>query len=106
MTTGRSHNRSIRGVGTTLVGQTTGSSVGTYIDGFYLPSPLEADFQLNNVNNIQVLKGPQGTLFGRNTEGGAILVTTSKPSTTTRPISKLTMAAITLRFTMATSPRA
>jgi iron complex outermembrane receptor protein len=73
----------IRGVGTTLVGQTTGSSVGTYVDGFYLPSPLEADFQLNNVNNIQVLKGPQGTLFGRNTEGGAILVTTSKPSTTT-----------------------
>ena len=74
----------IRGVGTTLVGQTTGSSVGTYVDGFYLPSPLEADFQLNNVNNIQVLKGPQGTLFGRNTEGGAILVTTSKPSATTR----------------------
>ena len=61
-----------------------GPSVGTYVDGFYLPSPLEADFQLNNVNNIQVLKGPQGTLFGRNTEGGAILVTTSKPSATTR----------------------
>lgn len=74
----------IRGVGTQLIGQTTGTSVGTYIDGFYLPSALESDFQLNNVDNIQVLKGPQGTLFGRNAEGGAILVTTSKPSTTTR----------------------
>jgi iron complex outermembrane recepter protein len=74
----------IRGVGTQLVGQTTGTNVGTYVDGFYLPSALESDFQFNNVDNVQVLKGPQGTLFGRNTEGGAILVTTSKPSTTTR----------------------
>jgi iron complex outermembrane receptor protein len=73
----------IRGVGTQLVGQTTGTNVGTYVDGFYLPSALESDFQFNNVDNVQVLKGPQGTLFGRNTEGGAILVTTSKPSTTT-----------------------
>jgi iron complex outermembrane receptor protein len=74
----------IRGVGTQLVGQTTGTNVGTYVDGFYLPSALESDFQFNNVDNVQILKGPQGTLFGRNTEGGAILVTTSKPSTTTR----------------------
>jgi iron complex outermembrane receptor protein len=73
----------IRGVGTQLVGQTTGTNVGTYVDGFYLPSALESDFQFNNVDNVEVLKGPQGTLFGRNTEGGAILVTTTKPSTTT-----------------------
>jgi iron complex outermembrane receptor protein len=73
----------IRGVGTQLIGQTTGTNVGTYVDGFYLPSALESDFQFNNVDNVEVLKGPQGTLFGRNTEGGAILVTTSKPSTTT-----------------------
>ena len=73
----------IRGVGTQLVGQTVGTNVGTYVDGFYLPSALESDFQFNNVDNVEVLKGPQGTLFGRNTEGGAILVTTAKPSTTT-----------------------
>jgi len=73
----------IRGVGTQLVGQTVGTNVGTYVDGFYLPSALESDFQFNNVDNVEVLKGPQGTLFGRNTEGGAILVTTTKPSTTT-----------------------
>jgi iron complex outermembrane receptor protein len=79
----------IRGVGTTLVGQTTGTDVGTYIDGFYLPSPLEADFQLINVDSIEVLKGPQGTLFGRNTNGGAILVNTSKPSSDTHAIAEV-----------------
>ena len=95
----------IRGVGTQLVGQTTGTNVGTYVDGFYLPSALESDFQFNNVDNVEVLKGPQGTLFGRNTEGGAILVTTTKPSTTTHADFKWTTAATTLRSTMATSPR-
>jgi iron complex outermembrane receptor protein len=70
----------IRGVGTALVTSGGGSDVGIYVDGFYVPNPLSADSQLMNVENVQVLKGPQGTLFGRNTTGGAILVTTAKPS--------------------------
>jgi iron complex outermembrane receptor protein len=74
----------IRGVGTPNVTSGGGANVGIYVDGFYSPNPLAADFQLMNVEGIQVLKGPQGTLFGRNTTGGAILVTTSKPSTETR----------------------
>jgi len=73
---------SIRGVGTAVAGPGTGSAVGIYIDGFYMDSPLTTDFNFLNVSNVQVLKGPQGTLFGRNTTAGAVLVTTSEPSTT------------------------
>ncbi|MGB8362902.1 MAG: TonB-dependent receptor [Rhizomicrobium sp.] len=70
----------IRGIGTAVLTAGSGSNVGIYIDGFYNPAPLAADLQLVNVDNVQVLEGPQGTLFGHNTTGGAILVTTSKPS--------------------------
>ena len=76
----------IRGVGSAVVTSGAGTNVGIYVDGFYSPSPLTTDFQLLNADNIQVLKGPQGTLFGHNTTGGAILVTTSKPSEETKGI--------------------
>lgn len=76
----------IRGVGSSLATSGSGANVGIYIDGFYSPNPLAANFDLLNVQNIQVLKGPQGTLFGRNTTGGAILVTTAKPSDDSRAV--------------------
>jgi iron complex outermembrane receptor protein len=72
----------IRGVGTAIATSGGGPNVATYVDGFFLPSSAASDFQLMRTNSIQVLKGPQGTLFGRNTTGGAILVTTSDPSET------------------------
>jgi iron complex outermembrane recepter protein len=71
---------SIRGIGTGVTTSGGGSNVGIYIDGFYSPNPLAADCQLLNVSSVQVLKGPQGTLFGHNTTGGAILVTTVEPT--------------------------
>ena len=71
---------SIRGIGTGVTTSGGGSNVGIYIDGFYSPNPQAADFQLLNVTSVQVLKGPQGTLFGHNTTGGAILVTTAEPT--------------------------
>ncbi len=71
----------IRGVGTPVTSAGSAGNVGIYIDGFYSPNPLSVNFDLVNVENIQVLKGPQGTLFGRNTTGGAILVHTAEPST-------------------------
>jgi iron complex outermembrane receptor protein len=73
----------IRGIGTAVVTSGGGGNVGIYVDGFYSPNPLAADFDLMRVRSIQVLKGPQGTLFGRNTTGGAILVQTAEPSTET-----------------------
>ena len=70
----------IRGVGTAVTTSGGGPNVGIYVDGFFQANSNTADFQLMKVQNIQVLKGPQGTLFGRNTTGGAILVTTAEPS--------------------------
>lgn len=71
----------IRGVGTAVTTSGGGPNVGIYVDGFYVANPESTAFDLTNVKSIQVLKGPQGTLFGRNTTGGAILVTTADPST-------------------------
>jgi iron complex outermembrane recepter protein len=71
----------IRGVGTAVVSSGAVGNVGIYIDGFYSPNPIVGDMQLLKVRSIQVLKGPQGTLFGRNTTGGAILIQSADPST-------------------------
>jgi iron complex outermembrane receptor protein len=54
--------------------------VGVYIDGVYLGRPQGLGAALFDVASIEVLKGPQGTLFGRNTEGGAVNIITHKPS--------------------------
>ncbi|MBA6411609.1 TonB-dependent receptor [Parahaliea sp. F7430] len=54
--------------------------VGTYIDGFYISRMQGAFFDLLDVQQIEVLRGPQGTLFGKNTAGGAINITTVRPS--------------------------
>ena len=70
----------IRGVGTAITTSGGGPNVGIYVDGFFQSNTYVSDFDLLKVDNIQVLKGPQGTLFGRNTTGGAILVTTAEPS--------------------------
>jgi iron complex outermembrane receptor protein len=54
--------------------------VGVYLDGVYLGRAQGLGAALYDVERIEVLKGPQGTLFGRNTEGGAISIVTKKPS--------------------------
>ena len=70
----------IRGIGTTVTGGGNDANVSLYIDGVYQPSQTGNLFDLNDVQRIDVLKGPQGTLFGRNATGGAILITTLNPS--------------------------
>jgi iron complex outermembrane receptor protein len=79
----------IRGISTSITCVSCGSSVGIYVDGFYVPHPVSTDFQLLDVQSVSVLKGPQGTLFGRNTVGGAIQVNTFKPSTDTSGIAQV-----------------
>lgn len=54
--------------------------VGVYVDGVYLGRPQGLGVALYDIDSIEVLKGPQGTLFGRNTEGGAVNIVTKKPS--------------------------
>jgi len=71
---------SIRGVSTAVAGIAAEPNVATYVDGIYRPNALANDFNFVDVESVQVLKGPQGTLFGRNSTGGAILVTTKAPS--------------------------
>ncbi|MET0984038.1 MAG: TonB-dependent receptor [Steroidobacteraceae bacterium] len=71
---------SIRGVGTAIAGAGASANVATYVDDIYKPNALSNDFDFIDVESVQVLKGPQGTLFGRNATGGAILVTTKTPS--------------------------
>lgn len=72
----------IRGVGTT--GNNTGleSAVGIFIDGVYLSRPGIALGDLLDLQQVEVLRGPQGTLFGRNTSAGALNITTRAPSLT------------------------
>ena len=68
----------IRGVGTT--GNNTGleSSVGVFIDGVYQSRPGVALGDLIDLERLEILRGPQGTLFGRNTSAGALNITTKK----------------------------
>lgn len=56
------------------------AGVGVYIDGVYLGRPQGLNAALYDVRSMEVLKGPQGTLFGRNTEGGALNIVTKKPT--------------------------
>jgi iron complex outermembrane recepter protein len=69
----------IRGIGTTAYGAGLENSVSTYVDGVYLVSGSASLLSLNNVAQVEVLKGPQGTLFGRNATGGLIQITTKDP---------------------------
>lgn len=72
----------IRGIGSQSLGPGFESSVATYVDGVYVASGVGSIMSLNNIERIEVLKGPQGTLFGRNTTGGLIHVITRDPTFT------------------------
>lgn len=58
-------------------------AVGVYVDGVYVARSYGLNNNLLDVKNVQVLSGPQGTLFGRNSTGGAILITTNDPELNT-----------------------
>src|SRR6185312_15032751 len=70
----------IRGVGEADFIASTDPGVGFYVDGVYYARSAGTAVSLLDIDHIEVLRGPQGTLFGRNTLGGAIQVLTNKPS--------------------------
>lgn len=69
----------IRGIGSQLATPGLENSVALYVDGVYISSPAPALLGMNHVQQVEVLKGPQGTLFGRNTTGGLVHITTRNP---------------------------
>ena len=69
----------IRGVGQTDHVPTTDAGVGLYVDGNYLARSVGSVLDLIDIERVEVLRGPQGTLFGRNTIGGAVNIHTVKP---------------------------
>lgn len=69
----------IRGIGETTQSVTVDRPVGIYIDDIYIARPQASFLRQLDVAQVEVLRGPQGTLFGRNSAGGAIRVTTQKP---------------------------
>ena len=69
----------IRGIGQTDPTSTVDPGVGLYIDDVYIGSAVGSRMDLRDISSVQVLRGPQGTLFGRNTIGGAILLSTAEP---------------------------
>ena len=70
----------IRGISTGDFGIGTDPAVGVYIDGVYSARTGGAMLAFNDIERIEVLKGPQGTLFGRNSAAGAVSIITNKPS--------------------------
>ena len=72
----------IRGIGTADGSIGNESSVAMYVDGVYIDNSVASTLELNNIERVEVLKGPQGTLFGRNATGGLIQIITKQPSQT------------------------
>src|SRR5512146_1210061 len=71
---------SIRGVGSSSRNIGFDTRVGVYLDGVYIGQSANIDQQLLNIERVEVLRGPQGTLFGKNTDAGAINIVTSEPT--------------------------
>ena len=78
----RNTGLSIRGLGSSfgLTNDGIDPGVGLYIDGVYIARPAAATLDFLDIEQIEVLRGPQGTLFGKNTTAGAFNITTKKPT--------------------------
>jgi iron complex outermembrane receptor protein len=92
----------IRGIGANDFAFNIDPGVGIYLDGVYLARSVGANQDLPDVERIEVLKGPQGTLFGRNTIGGAISIVTHDPGKEFRFKGDLTVGKFGLIQTRAT----
>ncbi len=83
----------IRGVGQPDALQTFDPAVGVYVDDVYFSRIRGLQFQLLDLQRVEVLRGPQGTLFGKNTIGGALRFVTRRPDDTLRATGQLTVGS-------------
>src|SRR5262244_1034068 len=81
---------SIRGIGQDDFAFNLNPGVGVYLDGVFLARTIGANLNLLDVERVEILKGPQGTLFGANTIGGAISIVTHTPGSEARFIGTAT----------------
>jgi iron complex outermembrane receptor protein len=88
---------SIRGIGQDDFAFNLDPGVGVYLDGVYLARTIAANQSLLDIDRIEILKGPQGTLFGRNTIGGAISIVTHTPGDKARFTGALTTGSFDRR---------
>jgi iron complex outermembrane receptor protein len=91
----RNSSINIRGLGNASGVAADGAEpgVGFYVDQVYYNRPATASFDLIDVERVEVLKGPQGVLFGKNTTAGAISITTASPTFTPQAIGEVTVGA-------------
>ena len=78
----RQSSLSIRGLGNNPASDGLEGSAGIYLDNVYLGRPGMAVMDLLDIEQIELLRGPQGTLFGKNTTAGVLNITTRRPSST------------------------
>jgi iron complex outermembrane receptor protein len=70
----------IRGEAQNSPGTNSDTAVGVYLDGVYIARPIASNVDVLDLQRVEILRGPQGTLFGRNTIGGAVSLTTNPPT--------------------------
>ncbi len=70
----------IRGIGTSAFGVATDPSVTVYVDGIYQPRPTTGYQDMFDIERVELLRGPQGVLFGRNSTGGTLNIVSKAPS--------------------------
>lgn len=81
----------IRGIGLTTITPVSEASVAFHIDGVYVSQPESQSDTLFDIERIEVTRGPQGTLYGRNATGGAVNVITADPTDTPQGYAQLTL---------------
>lgn len=81
----------IRGIGTPIIVGGSESSTATYLDGVYVARPAAAAVAFFDLGGVQILRGPQGTLYGRNATGGSVLLTSRPPSDVFEAETRLTI---------------
>jgi len=87
----RNSSVGIRGIGVSSASDGLDTSVGFYFDGVYLGRPGMALADLIDIESFEVLRGPQGTLYGRNTSAGVVNVRTRKPSFTPETVAEVSL---------------